>query len=145
LAAIYKLPRPVDAKTAELLRTLDRSVADDPRPGDLQRRLRTGVIAMLATATDEKSGAYLRKLWRSEPERRAVIAMALAQNPDGENWDYLVRSLNVLDEQTADEVIRALSGVQIATDDPMALRQLILVGLRAEADPLRGGRVAMGL
>ncbi len=144
LAAIYKLPRPVDAKTAELLRTLDRSVADDPRPGDLQRRLRTGVIAMLATATDEKSGAYLRKLWRSEPERRAVIAMALAQNPDGENWDYLVRSLNVLDEQTADEVIRALSGVQIATDDPMALRQLILVGLRAEADPLRAGKTGTG-
>ncbi|WP_238383088.1 DUF7133 domain-containing protein [Rubripirellula obstinata] len=135
LAAIYKLPRPVDEKTAELLRTLDRSVADDPRPGDLQRRLRTGIIAMLATASDEKSGAYLRKMWRSEPERRAVIAMALAQNPDGENWDYLVRSLNVLDEQTADEVIRALLSVQIATDDPMALRQLILVGLRAEADP----------
>jgi putative heme-binding domain-containing protein len=135
LAAIYKLPRPVDAKTAETLRTLDRSVADDPRPGDLQRRLRTGIIAMLATASDEKSGAYLRKLWRSEPERRAVIAMALAQKPDGENWDYLVRSLNVLDQQTADEVIDALIGVPIATDDPMALRQLILVGLRTEADP----------
>ena len=56
LAAIYKLPRPIDAKTAETLRTLDRSLADDPRPGDLQRRLRTGIIAMLATSTDEKSG-----------------------------------------------------------------------------------------
>ena len=140
LAAIYKLPRPIDAKTAEMLRTLDRSVADDPRPGDLQRRLRTGIIAMLATASDDKSGAYLRKLWRSEPERRSVIAMALAQKPEGENWDYLVRSLNVLDQQTADEVINALIGVQIATDEPMALRQLIMVGLRTEADPHGAGK-----
>lgn len=135
LAAIYKLPRPIDEKTAETLRKLDRAIAGDPRPGDLQRRLRTGIIAMLATATDDPSGAYLRKLWRNEPERRAVIAMALAQKPADENWDYLVRSLNVLDQQTADEVIRALVGVPIATDDPMALRQLILVGLRSEADP----------
>ena len=87
---------------------------------------------MLATATDEESGAYLRALWRSEPERRAVVAMALAQNPDGENWDYLVRSLNILDDQAADEVVKALVTVPVATDDPMAIRQLILLGLRAE-------------
>ncbi len=83
---------------------------------------------MLATAADEKSGAYLRSLWRSEPERRAVIAMALAQKPDGENWDYLVRSLNVLEDQPAEEVVKALKTVRVATDDPMAIRQLILLG-----------------
>jgi len=87
---------------------------------------------MLATASDEESAAYLRSLWRSEPERRSIIAMALAQHPDGENWDYLVRSLNVLEDQAAIDVVGALKNVSVATDDPMALRQLILLGVRAE-------------
>ncbi len=94
--------------------------------------MRTGVIAMLATASDDESGDYLRSLWRSEPERRAIIAMALAQNPDGENWDYLVRSLSVLDDQSADDIVKALRSVRVATDDPMAIRQLVLLGLRAD-------------
>jgi putative heme-binding domain-containing protein len=87
---------------------------------------------MFATAKDEASSAYLRGLWRTEPERRAVVAMALAQKPEGDNWDYLVRSLNVLEDETAAEVIKALRSVEVATDDPMAIRQLILLGVRAE-------------
>jgi len=132
LAAIYRLPRPIDASTAEVLRKLDRELIADPKPGDIERRLRTGIVAMFATAKDEESSAYLRGLWRTEPERRAVVAMALAQKPDGDNWDYLVRSLNVLEDQTASEVIKALGSVDVATDDPMAIRQLILLGVRAE-------------
>ena len=132
LAAIYKLPRPIDDATAKLLRDLDRELIANPDPGDIERRLRTGIIAMLSTASDEESAAYLRGLWRTEPERRAVVAMALAQNPEGENWDYLVRSLNVLEDQTAAEVMKALQSVPVATDDPMAIRQLILLGVRAE-------------
>jgi len=132
LAAIYRLPRPINADTAELLRKLDRELIDNPRPGDIERRLRTGIVAMFAMAEDEASSAYLRGLWRTEPERRAVIAMALAQKPDGDNWDYLVRSLNVLEDQTANEVIKALRSVDVATDDPMAIRQLILLGVRME-------------
>lgn len=134
LAAIYKLPRPIDDSTANLLRELDRKLVAQPRPSDVERRLRTGIIAMLATSTDEKSASYLRQLWRSEPERRAVVSMALAQEPEGENWDYLVRSLNILEDGAAEEVVKALRTVAVATDDPMALRQLILMGVRAETD-----------
>ena len=133
LAAIYKLKRPIDTDTAKMLRELDEQLVDNPQPGDLERRLRTGIIAMLATASDEDSAAYLRSLWRSEPERRPVVAMALAQKPDGENWDYLVRSLNVVEDQAAIEVLRALKSVDVATDDPMAIRHLILLGVRAES------------
>ncbi|NND95867.1 MAG: c-type cytochrome [Pirellulaceae bacterium] len=134
LAAIYKLKRPVDSDTAAKLRALDRKLIKDPRIGDTERRLRTGIIAMLATSNDKESSNYLRKLWRSEPERRGVIAMALAVQPEGENWDYLVRSLNILEDHTANEVVRALKSVPIATDDPMAIRQLILLGVRAERE-----------
>ena len=131
LAAIYKLPRPIDEPTATILMDLDKKIVADPRPGDVQRRLRTGIIAMLATSETPETGEYLRSLWRREPERRAIIAMALSVHPDGENWDYLVRSLSVLEDDAAEEVVKALQTVRVATDDPMAIRQLILLGVRA--------------
>jgi putative heme-binding domain-containing protein len=132
LAAIYRLPRPIDDQTAKILRDLDTQLVAAPIPGDVERRLRTGIVAMLATASDAESAEYLRSLWRSEPERRSILAMALAQHPEGDNWDYLVRSLNVLESDAADEVVKALQRVRVATDDPMAIRQLILLGRRAE-------------
>jgi len=134
LAGIYRLPRPVDPQVAATLRQLDRRIVTDELTGDVYKRLRTGIVAMLASAGDEPSHEYLRQLWRNDPERRHLIALGLAQQPDGENWDYLVRSLNVLDGEAALEVCRQLKTVRVATDDPGALRQLILIGLKAELE-----------
>ncbi len=134
LAAIYRLPRPVDAKTAGTLRTLDRKIVAEDLTGDVFKRLRTGIVATLAMAGDEESMSYLRQVWRNDPERREIVALGLSQKPDGENWDYLVRSLNILEGESAMEVIKQLKSVQVATDDPTALRQLILIGLRAETE-----------
>ncbi len=134
LAAIYRLPRPLDETTAVKLRALDRKILDNDLNSDIYKRLRTGIVAMLATATDEESQAYLREIWRKDPERREIVALGLAQHPDGENWDYLVRSLNILEGESAIEVVSQLKTVAVATDDPSALRQLILLGLRAEKD-----------
>ncbi|TWU10864.1 DUF7133 domain-containing protein [Allorhodopirellula heiligendammensis] len=132
LGAIFRLPRPIDDATAAKLRSLDDQLVAEPQIDDVHRRLRTGIIAMLSTAEDDESAEHLRKIWRTEPERRAVVSLALAQKPDGENWDYLVRSLNILDGPSAEEVVTRLKEVPIATDDPMALRALVLMGLRAE-------------
>ncbi len=134
LGAIFRLKYPIDNATAVKLRNLDDQLVAEPKIDDVNRRLRTGIIAMLSTASDEESPEHLRKIWRTEPQRRAVVALALAQKPDGENWDYLVRSLNILDGAAADEVVTKLRSVSIATDDPMALRSLVLMGLRAEQD-----------
>jgi putative heme-binding domain-containing protein len=136
LAGIYRLPRPIDSDTAATLRQLDRRIVTDGLTGDVYKRLRTGIVAMLASAGDEPSHEYLRQLWRNDPERRHLIALGLAQQPEGENWDYLVRSLNVLDGEAAMEVCRQLKTVRVATDDPGALRQLILIGLKAETENL---------
>ncbi|WP_164100946.1 DUF7133 domain-containing protein [Candidatus Laterigemmans baculatus] len=135
LAAMYKLPQPVDEPTAAILRQLDENIETVENPeGDVYRRLRTGVVAMLSAAGDDASLAYLRKVWREEPERRQTVAMGLALHPDGENWDYLVRSLNILESAAAQDVMNQLAKVRVATDDPEALRQVILLGLRAEKD-----------
>lgn len=134
LAAIYKTKRPIDAETSETLMTLDKRIRDNDDGRDVQRRLRMGIIALLATAEEPEAAEYLRELWRDEPQRRAVISMALSLHPEGDNWDYLVRSLNIVDADAGTEVVRALRTVDVATDDPMALRQLILLGVRAEND-----------
>jgi len=134
LAAIYRLPKPISAEVAATLRQLDRRIASEGLSGNVYTRLRTGIVAALSSIGDEQSSEYLRELWQQEPERRHLIALGLAQKPDGENWDYLIRSLNVLDGEEAMEVIRKLKTVRIATDDPGAIRQVILIGLRAQAD-----------
>jgi len=134
LASIYRLPRPIDDATAATLRSLDRKILADDLTGDVFKRLRTGIVAMLASATDDASMDYLREIWRKDPERREIVALGLSQKPDGENWDYLVRSLNILEGEPAMEVIKQLKTVQVATDDPTALRYLILIGLRAESE-----------
>ena len=131
LAALYKLPQPIDATAAAQLRQLDQSIATPEFTGDVYKRLRTGIVAMLTVAGDEESIAYLRQVWRQDPERRQAVALGLSTKPDGENWDYLVRSMNVLDGQAAAEVMQQLTSVQVATDDPEAIRQVILQGLRA--------------
>ena len=132
LAAIYKLQVPIDEATTQLLLQLDQRLLKNPKVDDVQRRLRTGIIAMLATSSEPEAAEYLRARWRKEPERRSLIAMALSVKPEGENWDYLVRSLNILEEQAIGDVIGSLLKVRVATDDPMALRQLILLGVRQE-------------
>jgi len=134
LASIYQLPRPVNTATADILIKLDRKIIADDLTGDVYKRLRTGIVAMLSTANDQASSDYLREIWRKDPERREIVALGLAQNPGGENWDYLVRSLNILDGENATDVVRQLKTVRVATDDPVALRQLILIGVRAESE-----------
>lgn len=135
LAALYKIPQPVDASTAEILRNLDEKITDEEvSTGDVFRRLRTGIVAMLSAAGDDESLAYLRKIWREDPERRQVVAIGLSNYPNDENWDYLVRSLNILEGPAATEVMTTLASVKVATDDPEAIRQVIIQGLRAKND-----------
>ncbi len=66
-----------------------------------------GIVAILARSGDPDSMAYLRTIWDRNPERREPVAMGLAQSPEGDNWDYLVRSVPILESMTAREVVRS--------------------------------------
>lgn len=134
LGSLYKVPRPVSSENAQKLMELDRQISGVEYFDDVYMRLRTGIVALLATADSSEAQEYLRQVWRTDPQRRQPVALALALQPEGENWDYLVRSFNVLEGTIASDVLGQLAKVPVATDDPEALRQLILLGLRNEQD-----------
>jgi len=130
LGALYNLPATVSDELREALVKLDLEI--DQRPDSASRQLMVGIVAVLARSGDDASMAYLRTVWDRNPERREPVAMGLAQAPHGDNWDYLVRSVPVVENSTAREVLRRLAGVEQVPDDPEHIRQVILCGLRLQ-------------
>lgn len=145
LASLARLPREPDADTLVALRALDEKIAEVD--SDAADRLRIGLVAVLARSGDAESMAYLRSLFEKQPERRAAIAMGLAQHPDGENWPLLVQSLSVVDGVAAQEVLTRLAGVNRVPTDAEPLRQAILrgYGLGNGAIGESGALAAVGL
>ncbi len=132
LVSLYRYPEKLSEADLQTLKQLDQEIDRAGFEGEQYKRLRTGIVAMLSQNGDKESSAYLREIWIRSPERRQAVALGLAQQPDDENWDYLVRSLPVLESFAVAEVMRALQKVPHATDDPDALREVILHGLRME-------------
>jgi putative heme-binding domain-containing protein len=128
LGVLESLARtPSDDNTSRLI-SLDRELSGTE--GDAIKRLKVGIVATLGVRPDELGMRYLRYIYEHEPERRSVIAMALAQSPDGENWPALVRSLPVLEGAAAMEVLSSLTKTSRVPEDPEPIRQVILLGLR---------------
>jgi len=130
LGAIARLPKKLSAETRDHLIQLDGALRDADSPS--AKRLRTGLVAVLARDGAADSMQYLRKQFEAEPNRRGLIAVGLAQDPQGENWQLLVRSLSVVEGNFAVEVLRRLAQADQRPDDPSALRQVILQGLKQQ-------------
>lgn len=92
--------------------------------------LRTGIVAILGRSRAPAAMAFLRERFEKEPNRRAEIAMGLAQDPGGENWPILVRALPIVEGNSAREVLSQLRTVDQKGEKPEAIRQVILSGLR---------------
>ena len=110
--------------------------------GEPARKLRLGITAVLGASRDPLAMAYLRETFDNEPDRRVPIAMALAQQPDGENWPLLVRSLSIVEGMAAQEILLKLAEVDRMPEDPEAYRQVIIRGLMLREN---GGREASAL
>ncbi len=128
LGALYKLPRQLDDELRAALIKLDEEI--DQRTDSASKQLMVGIVAVLARSGDDASMAYLRTIWDRNPERREAAAMGLAQVPQDANWEYLVKSLPVLENMTAREVVRRLLSVDQTPEEPEYIRQAILCGLR---------------
>jgi putative membrane-bound dehydrogenase-like protein len=127
LSVLAKLPDHPSAETLAEIEKLDRQVRK--LDSEAAKRLRIGICAVLGASGDPRAAEYLRELFENEPDRRVPIAMGLAQQPDGENWPYLVRALAIVEGSAAQEVLTRLAQVERTPDDPEALRQVILRGL----------------
>ncbi|MBC8876050.1 MAG: HEAT repeat domain-containing protein [Planctomycetes bacterium] len=127
LGVLYRMPPEVSEETLSALKDLDAQIIDSLDPATM--RLKVGIVAVLARSGDPQSQAYLRELWERDPERRQAVAMGLAQSPTKENWDYLVRSLPILDGVAAREVLVKLRTIDLAPEEPEYYRQVILRGM----------------
>ncbi|MDC0935615.1 c-type cytochrome, partial [Pirellulales bacterium] len=132
LSVVASLPEVPHAKTLEAIRTLDSRIRPLCAEDNAQRRLRVGIVALLGRVEDEASGERLRSIYREEPENRDPVAMSMSQQPDGENWPYLVDALRILENPAAEEVIIQLATVPQRPKGADAYRHLILQGLRSQ-------------
>jgi len=104
--------------------------------------LRTGIVAILGRSRAPAAMAFLRDRFEKEPNRRGEIAMGLAQDAGGDNWPLLVRALPIVEGNSAREVLAQLRTVDRKGDQPEAIRQVILSGLRLKEN---GGQEAVNL
>ncbi|MFN5769201.1 MAG: HEAT repeat domain-containing protein [Pirellulaceae bacterium] len=134
LAGLRIFPQQLSPEDVEVLKKIDTAIDQSGLESDRHKRLKTGITAVLAQHGDKESMAYLREVWRRSPDRRAAVAIGLSLQPDGENWDYLIRSLPILDDFAVSDILSQLKTVPAATDDPEAIRQVILHALRMQRD-----------
>lgn len=130
LTALFKVPEQLTDEQIQTLVQLDNAIDKGGLEEDVFKRLKTGITAVLSNQHDDTAIEHLRERWRKSPDRRATIALALAQRPDERNWDYLVRSISLLDSFAVSDVCDCLRKIDVATEDPEALRQTILQGCK---------------
>lgn len=134
LVSLFRFPEKLSASDLAILKTLDQEIDRKGFEAEQYKRLRTGIVAMLSQHGDADAQQYLREIWIRSPERRQAVALGLAQFPTDDNWDYLIRSLPVLESFAVPEVLNALRKIPAATDDVQAIREVILHGLRMEQE-----------
>ena len=128
LATMFLLPRQLNVQTVDQIKQIDQAIKG--REGESIEHLRTGIIAVMAQSGDASSTEYLRQLWEQEPERRSEISLGLAQQPNGDNWAYLVSSLDTLDDMTSAEVLGQLVSVRRRPRDAKYYQTVISLGYR---------------
>ena len=132
LAIFYRMSEHLDDSKIQSILEIDRVLKDREDLSAVEARI--GCVAMLAQSGNDQAMTYLREVWRAEPERRNDVVLGLAQQPEGDNWPYLVSSLEGLNDDTAGEVLRQLKKVNRRPQDPIYFRHVILAGHRLRAD-----------
>ncbi len=130
--SFYKMPNPLTDELAASLRTLDQKLVG--REDHAAKKVRLGIIALLAQHGSEASFAWLRESFDNEPSRRADLAIGLALDPGSDNWSYLVSSLPIVDDATGKEILEKLATVQRRPKDPIHYRDVIELGYRLQGD-----------
>lgn len=125
LEAVLRLPEKLTLAQVQNLIALDQSVTSEDATS---KKLKVAIMAVLARDGRDSSMAYIRKIYDTEPKRRLEATIALAEQPAGENWDYLVRSLPLVEGDIAKDLLKRLESVDRTPSDSEPYRQVILVG-----------------
>jgi putative heme-binding domain-containing protein len=142
----------IRASTADLTREQVASLfaADEglrERRDATGRALQAALLEALAVHGGTPGVEYVRSVFESEVERRepaayALSRFALTQRRLPADWQYLVRSLTVVEGASARSVLQALVRFRERATKPVWVRQVILIGLRQDDE---GGRDALKL
>jgi len=105
-------------------------------------------LLAMALRDDRLQLAKLQQIFETYPERRHLVAEALAEyalrkkRRRPQQWRLLVRSLRLVEGRRAALVMRALQTFRQRATKPEHLRQVILLGVAA---PVEGGPAAIAL
>jgi putative heme-binding domain-containing protein len=99
--------------------------------------LQAALLAALAESGTTAAVEYVRGVFESDPERRDEAAFALSRfalehRRIHGDWQYLVRSLMVVEGDQALSVITALNEFPERATKPTWIRQVILIGLQLD-------------
>lgn len=130
---VRTLPLPLSAEHSVALQKLIASLP--AQASGPTRDLSKEAFTALGRSGDKDSLTYLYEQFNTAPERRGEIAGALAQHaiakgPRAEDWPLLVRSLPVVEGNTARDILKALTKYPNKPDTADPYRQVILLGLR---------------
>jgi putative heme-binding domain-containing protein len=139
-AAVWELIRSVDEnlnrrQIAELV-GLDIQLAERGDPPS--EEMRGAILEALAVCGETSAIEYVRGVFESDVELRdeaahAISLFCLKHRRTPGDWQFLVRSLMVVEGTQAESVIEALLRFQQRATKPLWIRQVILVGLMLDA------------
>ena len=132
LQTFFTIQSPLNDQQVNWVIQADQEMTSEESP--TTRRVRMGVIAMLAESNSQIAYDYLRKIWQERPNYRNEISLGLAQEPTGQNWAFLVTSLPILDDTIGREVAVALKTVNRRPTNARQYRDLIQLGYRLRAN-----------
>src|SRR5690606_26359542 len=105
------------------------------------------IYSALALDADERSLSHLHQVFETFPERRHLVAVALARYSQAHrrraaDWRLLVRVLPLVQDDQAREIVTALLQYPERATRARWLRESLLLGLKLGED---GGREALQL
>ncbi len=131
-AARLLLDRAGPEQVSDFMKVMERLLDEFSEQSNLDRReeLIGLVIDAVTKSPSLRAQSLLRKLYDEQPDRRGQLARSLARHPSPQNWSYLVRSLQFVDNTTLQICLKALAQIDRRPENPAQTRSAILAGLK---------------
>jgi putative membrane-bound dehydrogenase-like protein len=127
---------------ADYEKILGALLADSAAKNGRGEELVQAAIQSLGKSRSEGGRAMLRRLYDDYPDRRELIARALAAKPTNDDLPLLVRTLQFADSTTMQLCLEALDDIDVRPDKADPYRTVIQAALKLGKD---GGRGAISV